>query len=1017
MNLRKSILAALVIVFAATVAMPVLAANNYIKTFREYENLLLRRSVFQAVCADKVKLEELKAKINEVIENKQIDVYYYLVESDENFRLKCEQIRQDYINNVGYHGLRGKFLGIDSLEKYMEKVPNGAFLGSLVQGAYERLSFDAKTAPAEGAARIAAKVETLGRLLERCVKLMEKQVPDTMVAKVLEWDFAKFWDWYTAGMRVSVSDEHQTGAAFQSSRLNLNTATVGQLAAIPGFDAELAASVHAFIAANKGVNTYRDLAAPIFTVLAARYPQQEAGARTGAILNSLETLTYLSDKENPLKKWTMMIFINADNDLEGAGIGDINEMEAVGSDENLNIVVQIDRHKDVVTETENSVYDVSNGNWSGTRRYYIERDDNPEGISSQVKGRLGETDAGSYKSLLDFVDWSVKCYPAEHYYLIIWNHGAGLGGISFDEESKNHITGEQLIDAVQGASKIAGRKIDIVNFDACLMAMVEVAWQLKGYTDIMVASEEVEPGYGLPYTDILKKMAEEPGIEPEALAKHVVDVYTKSYVLGGSQAQRKAQSVTYSAVKIDRMANLMGPIDEFAEALRGNFGDYVRTIHRNVDFKTRVYQTDGQYDLIDLASFLVSKSRNDQIRAAGTKLLKAYGYPMNQRKSLKAFEGPVAIVASKGSTVRWGVNGFNAPPDGMAPEGSVIDGDCVETEVTTAMEDGRYALVLGDLPASVDSVYYQVRKPGSTRFGKVRVASRKESFFTTDFPAHSPLLAEGHTAGMEYSYGLAINFRNLDTYDKSYETYQFAKDSKWDDFISHKGTFEKRGNILLVPDCGNDYRDDLHLRQYNDLLKGRDFDVYDFRYFGPLSQEVLDAYTSGAVIVFGGYNDDIGTLTDYYRRPDGSTFAKKRDIYPVASLVSYLEKGGRLFMNGHDLEKDKEAEALFGLMGFEVKGESGAEAKAVKGVDELLGVSGETLKVRNVNNEYHPPFPAVLHPLDGAVPVFTNSDGTCTAVRAESQGMRAVFFGFELESLPKNKAGAILDKVLDYLMK
>jgi len=85
--------------------------------------------------------------------------------------------------------------------------------------------------------------------------------------------------------------------------------------------------------------------------------------------------------ENP--QWTFMVFINGDSDLEYAGIDDINEMEFVGSSEDVNIVVQYDRSREFATE---------DGDWHGARRYRIEADDS-ENIGSPVLEDLGEVDS------------------------------------------------------------------------------------------------------------------------------------------------------------------------------------------------------------------------------------------------------------------------------------------------------------------------------------------------------------------------------------------------------------------------------------------------------------------------------------------------------------------------------------------------------------------------------------------------------------------------------------------------
>ena len=48
--------------------------------------------------------------------------------------------------------------------------------------------------------------------------------------------------------------------------------------------------------------------------------------------------------------WTVMVYLDGDNNLEPAAIDDLNEMEAVGSTNKVNVVVQFDRHAEVLKE-------------------------------------------------------------------------------------------------------------------------------------------------------------------------------------------------------------------------------------------------------------------------------------------------------------------------------------------------------------------------------------------------------------------------------------------------------------------------------------------------------------------------------------------------------------------------------------------------------------------------------------------------------------------------------------------
>ena len=115
-------------------------------------------------------------------------------------------------------------------------------------------------------------------------------------------------------------------------------------------------------------------------------------------------------------KWTYMVYMSADNNLEDEGILNLNQMEAVGSGGGLEIVAQFDRSPD---------YDTTNGNWTDTRRFYVTQDSDPAIINSQMLQDMGEVDMGRMESLRDFIVWAVGNYTAERYYLDVWGHGGG----------------------------------------------------------------------------------------------------------------------------------------------------------------------------------------------------------------------------------------------------------------------------------------------------------------------------------------------------------------------------------------------------------------------------------------------------------------------------------------------------------------------------------------------------------------------------------------------------------------
>ena len=285
------------------------------------------------------------------------------------------------------------------------------------------------------------------------------------------------------------------------------------------------------------------------------------------ILSISSTGCFLFPPINNTAEWTVMVYLDSDNNLESAGIDDINEMEIVGSTSEVNIVVQIDRIPYSVLAENNQGYadDISNSNWTTTRRYYITQDFDPIQINSQLKSDLGELNMGDPQTLIDFTDWATINYPAKKYLLVIWNHGGGFRSLSLtkdiawdDTSGGDKITMPELEYALSAINTQMGKKIDIVGMDACFMAMTEVAYQIKDYVDILVASEESEPFDGWPYDTILGELVGNPPISSEQLAVDIVDKYIFSYPYG---------NVTQSAIDLSYMDTLTSQLSNLALAI------------------------------------------------------------------------------------------------------------------------------------------------------------------------------------------------------------------------------------------------------------------------------------------------------------------------------------------------------------------------------------------------------------------------------------------------------------------
>ena len=264
------------------------------------------------------------------------------------------------------------------------------------------------------------------------------------------------------------------------------------------------------------------------------------------------------------KEWTVMVFINAKNNLDPAGIMNVNDMERIGSTDKVNIVAEFGRMKGQQGAP------AAAGDWDGVRRYYITKNDDPDRILSPALQYLGPVDMGDPQTAVDFVKWSKRHFPAKKYLFIMWNHGGGwMSGVSSDDET-GHVINAKKIGEV--ARQIGG--VDVLAFDACLMQMAEVAYEVKDYAKVVVGSEETIPGMGYPYSIFLSALAENPAMGPEALGAAIVDAYGayysafKNYKLNATG--KGDVGVTLSAIRTSKLPELAARIREFATLARAS---------------------------------------------------------------------------------------------------------------------------------------------------------------------------------------------------------------------------------------------------------------------------------------------------------------------------------------------------------------------------------------------------------------------------------------------------------------
>lgn len=257
-------------------------------------------------------------------------------------------------------------------------------------------------------------------------------------------------------------------------------------------------------------------------------------------------------------KWTVLVYLNAANDLYSASTLNMNQMERVANNPNVRFVVQWKQSRDAFPGSS----------FDGVRRYLVTPDTTSQVVSTLLQDDLRNNsgqplDMGSPQTLRNFVQWGKTNFPSERTVLVIWNHGNGwrrsadslpTRAFSYDDQYGTSIQTWQIDDALDGFN------FDIVAWDCSLMQMAEVAHEFRGIATYMAGSEESPPAEGYPYDAVFAGFAANPNASTRDLAKGFVD----GMLNNPPYANRK---ITQSVIELSKMDALAASLDTFAGAM------------------------------------------------------------------------------------------------------------------------------------------------------------------------------------------------------------------------------------------------------------------------------------------------------------------------------------------------------------------------------------------------------------------------------------------------------------------
>ncbi len=290
-------------------------------------------------------------------------------------------------------------------------------------------------------------------------------------------------------------------------------------------------------------------------VLSLIFALTACGGAEGSQESSKE-VTKGNSNENNDTEWAIYLYLCGSN-LEsegGAATNDLVELLDAKLPENVKIIVQTGGaslwQNDIVNAeyTERFLYD-SNG--------------------LQLIDQQPLANMGSEETLSEFLAFAKENYPANKTGFIFWNHGGGsVNGAAFDENFDNDsLTLDEMYSAFSANYELSEEKppFELIGFDTCLMATVDVAYTYSDIGKYLVASQELEPGNGWYYTGWAEALGENPQMDGLELGKTICDTYVEGCELVGT-----ADNITLSVTNLAKIPELLAAYNDFGKEALAN---------------------------------------------------------------------------------------------------------------------------------------------------------------------------------------------------------------------------------------------------------------------------------------------------------------------------------------------------------------------------------------------------------------------------------------------------------------
>ncbi len=238
----------------------------------------------------------------------------------------------------------------------------------------------------------------------------------------------------------------------------------------------------------------------------------------------------------------------------GAATIDLLELMDVQLPENVKVIIQTGGSSSWQNEIINPEY---------IERYVYDSN------GLQLLEQLPLASMGAEETLSSFLAYGKENYPADKRSIIFWNHGGGsVSGAAFDENFSNDaLTLDEMYRAFSSTYEVSEENppFELIGFDTCLMATVDVAYTFSDIGKYLVASQELEPGNGWFYTGWADALAKNPAMDGLELGKIICDTFIEGCELVGT-----AEDATLSVTNLAKVPQLIAAYNDFGKEALAN---------------------------------------------------------------------------------------------------------------------------------------------------------------------------------------------------------------------------------------------------------------------------------------------------------------------------------------------------------------------------------------------------------------------------------------------------------------